>query len=358
MSSLPSCLLVLLLPSLLRTAAAESVRPAVTTWVPHTFAARVTDHSVCRKATNPAAAVSMLWPDTSQNVSQEIISYYEAGSQYPHFRLFGEGSTFTRPDPSEITLKLINMGPGTTGTRSVHTFGCNLGNTQIHYGSHCAPEKGPLEGLTDLIDLHFLIHQECIAKQLREPKCRTETVLDQFRAALITIATHGVQVVADNPLVSFLPQWLELNPDLKVMMTLRNPEEWALSRIHHNRSHLTRCKNKAQQSASHLFYLDCMQVGCASLNANTRRHGIRKRQSHNTKGAGCLNQQGGDAEARNAADGYPLQGCDRHGARGELARAVPIRLRPTECRGARPVGGGDARHIHPCLGAIARLQRA
>eukprot|EP00958_Prasinococcus_capsulatus_P002368 scaffold207_cov409-Prasinococcus_capsulatus_cf.AAC.73 len=151
------------------------------------------------------------------------------------------------------------MGPGTTATRSVWHFGCDMGYSQMHYNQACnvSPEQKAL--LDELIDLHFLVHQECIGKQLREPKCRSQTVLDQFRSVLIKLATSGVQGLADDPLVSFLPQWLELKPDLKVMMTLRDPEEWAVSRIEHKWDELTRCKDRDKKSASLLFYLDCMQ---------------------------------------------------------------------------------------------------
>lgn len=45
----------------------------------------------------------------------DILADFEEGKEYPHFRLFEEGSGLTPPDPSEITLGLLNMGPGTTG---------------------------------------------------------------------------------------------------------------------------------------------------------------------------------------------------------------------------------------------------
>eukprot|EP00958_Prasinococcus_capsulatus_P002325 scaffold207_cov409-Prasinococcus_capsulatus_cf.AAC.30 len=144
-----------------------------------------------------------------------------------------------------------------------------MGYKQLHYTKSCNATPEQIAIQNEIMDLHFLVHQECIGQQLREPRCRSETVLDQFRIALIKLATSGVQVMADNPLVSFLPQWLELKPDLKVMMTLRDPEEWAVSRIDHDWSHLTRCKDRDRQSSSHLFYLDCMQGMLSNDHAHT-----------------------------------------------------------------------------------------
>eukprot|EP00958_Prasinococcus_capsulatus_P002369 scaffold207_cov409-Prasinococcus_capsulatus_cf.AAC.74 len=44
---------VLALLAALETVAAQAVRPAVTTWTANTFAARITEHSVCHKALEP-----------------------------------------------------------------------------------------------------------------------------------------------------------------------------------------------------------------------------------------------------------------------------------------------------------------
>jgi len=254
----------LLLLLILAVRGQEGLPPAVTTWSKGTFAARISKHSSCYKALDPAADVSKLWPGAQRAVAEGILADYEEGSKYPFFRVFGNGSRFVRPEPSEITLRVINAGPGTTGTRSIHGMGCAAGYKQVHYDRICNLD-GEQKAATDhLLRMHVKM-RECSRHAAdgggvqKTPECLTATVLDEFREALIRAATSGVEVIADNPYNNFLPQWLEINPDLKVMMSLRNPEDWAVSRVKHRWDRLVRCRDGTKRSATYMNYLDCMQ---------------------------------------------------------------------------------------------------
>mmetsp|Transcript_3985 Transcript_3985/g.14166 ORF Transcript_3985/g.14166 Transcript_3985/m.14166 type:complete len:201 (-) Transcript_3985:384-986(-) len=94
---------------------------------------------------------------------------------------------------------------------------------------------------------------------MKTSECLTATVLDDFRQAMIAVATSGVEVIADNPYTNLLPQWLEISPDLKVLLSLRDPEAWAVSRARHKKDRLVRCKDGTKRSATYMNYLDCMQ---------------------------------------------------------------------------------------------------
>eukprot|EP00958_Prasinococcus_capsulatus_P002359 scaffold207_cov409-Prasinococcus_capsulatus_cf.AAC.64 len=121
----------LLLLLILAVRGQEGLPPAVTTWSKGTFAARISKHSSCYKALDPAAGdsdslahadVSKLWPGAQRAVAEGILADYEEGSKYPFFRVFGNGSRFVRPEPSEITLRVINAGPGTTGIDTLRVY--------------------------------------------------------------------------------------------------------------------------------------------------------------------------------------------------------------------------------------------
>ena len=125
--------------------------------------------------------------------------------------------------PRNITLKSLNVGPGTTGTRTVNTVVCqDLSVATIHWYSVCNNHTADLTVQRWASRLYKCTYQ-------RRAKCPSSELLLAYPNVLGTILTQ-FEYASDFPIGEMLSDILPYVPNLSVLMTVRDPDEWALRR--------------------------------------------------------------------------------------------------------------------------------
>ena len=117
----------------------------------------------------------------------------------------------------EITLKVVNIGAGTTGTRDLARLICKeFGLKTLHYTAVCnTPYHGVAEQFSPL-RLYFDIKA-------------SDFLRFYYKEVLLEVLTQ-YELLTDDPLAQLLPDILLAVPDVSILATLRDPLSWARRR--------------------------------------------------------------------------------------------------------------------------------
>ena len=154
---------------------------------------------------------------------------------------------FTNEDPPSLystlprKLSLINAGAGSTGTSEIYEIMCNgLHVRAFHSPWHCGVKK--LDDLTIMFgrvhDIHLdritQARAEALLRRLSAGKVKNRNphvLLERFYKERIVQLSH-VFFVTDSPVAEVLHELLLLSKQNSgLMLTLREPHDWAIKRI-------------------------------------------------------------------------------------------------------------------------------
>lgn len=169
--------------------------------------------------------------DKNQQASQ-LLNNTEAWKDF----LFNAAYSNTLIDSKK--LKLINAGAGGTGTRTIHSMFCEMKIPSIHYQTPC---NGPnYLGLMLLekeinccVKLHGR-HKKC-ELSTNETECHPKVVLQNISNTINTVIENFV-FASDAPFVWWLPEVVKKVPNVRFLLTLREPKRWVAKR-QGNRDH-------------------------------------------------------------------------------------------------------------------------
>ncbi|KAJ8607415.1 hypothetical protein CTAYLR_009977 [Chrysophaeum taylorii] len=177
------------------------------------------------------------------------------------------------------TLRAVDFSPGTTATHLVHDMACRVGLVSCHFHTCCnasprvhdlqralLAQYGHLSACALGSALVPAANPLCYAPEEKACPPPHETLAD-IQRLLSELATSGLQVASDVPYAYFFPQLLELVPDLIVLVTARNPREWAQRRIeeHNSEMECTDASLGATDTPSYFNLLDCLG-GSSAIN--------------------------------------------------------------------------------------------
>jgi len=100
--------------------------------------------------------------------------------------------------------------------------------------------------------------KSCVSRALEADACRIVNIRAKLRIMLRGVAAAGIHALSDAPYVYLLPQLLELAPRVEVAMSMRDPLEWAKSRLTNHGYDLI-CTNRSSTHANQSDYalLEC-----------------------------------------------------------------------------------------------------
>lgn len=124
-------------------------------------------------------------------------------------------------------MKLIDVGFGTTGTRTIHKYlrerfeGVTCHGINCEAGIRC--ELGELYQIT--------LKNQCVEKRIKESQCESHTLIEQFQESLIKSLELQIVAVSDTPYGYFISEYLQLVPSYQIIHSVRDPYTWVLQRL-------------------------------------------------------------------------------------------------------------------------------
>ena len=128
-------------------------------------------------------------------------------------------------EPADIKLRAVNIGSGTSGTRSINELVCcHFSLATIHWTSSCNDRKTPgyAKAFMSLI-------MSC-TKDQNSANCESWKILALYGKALYEILTT-YEFASDFPIAESFPDLLHFVPDMSVIYSVRHPSSWVKSRI-------------------------------------------------------------------------------------------------------------------------------
>jgi hypothetical protein len=169
------------------------------------------------------------------------------------------------PLRTPTSVRYVNVGLGTTATRSIHTQYCDLASKPAcHYYQCCNLHDGNKTGIRLNLETMLTVHwnaQECVNSKLETEECRVDVVIAAFRLALKRTFTSGVDVLGDSPYPYLLQDILDLAPNVSFSMTLRDPTAWAVSRVRDHGNDVICKPRRGQEQRSCYDILSCCNEG-------------------------------------------------------------------------------------------------
>jgi hypothetical protein len=134
--------------------------------------------------------------------------------------------SFLPLERSKITLRAINIGTGTTGTRSINQRICQLFKVKtIHYDKECNTPHLPSEKTTIPVQQWIVNLVHCSTRP-----CFSTHFLISYPHILTRILTQ-YEFVSDFPMGEILTDLVFFVPNLIVISSLRDPRIWARRRL-------------------------------------------------------------------------------------------------------------------------------
>ena len=129
--------------------------------------------------------------------------------------------TYGSAEGKSSRLKLVNIGSGTTGTTFVFKIACKALHLKgFHWKWNCSgASHNPLAIWWDYLEY-------CIPS---ESRCKSKAVLDMLDYEALRVFNE-VQFLMDSPLDVIHFDYAAYMKDALVLLTIRDPEEWALKR--------------------------------------------------------------------------------------------------------------------------------
>lgn len=160
-----------------------------------------------------------------------------------------------KPHPSP-SLVAVNVGFGSTGTRSVYETNLELYGLGCHW-HNCLPgdTKNPLPA-------HFDMIRTCMKEPENgkngENPCSTKTWMNKLTEILHSIAGGGIHTLSDDPMPYLFSELRHLLPGVLMQHSVRDPFLWTLKRMSdHPRGDLMCAEHTASPNPFHI--LECMQ---------------------------------------------------------------------------------------------------
>lgn len=160
------------------------------------------------------------------------------------------------------TLKVVNAGLGKTGTHAFHQEMCAAGLKSVHWNLVCnGVPHAAVEANLRILRLYTVL-KKCAAGEYERThdSCNAQTYVEKMRRDLTELLSSGVEALSDSPYTDYVPFMLQLVPRLRVVQTLRDPEDYAQRRLHWISGTDTLCKDPWASGGG--SYWDTM--GCLS----------------------------------------------------------------------------------------------
>lgn len=158
-------------------------------------------------------------------------------------------------------LKVINCGGGSTGTNDITELLSTHGLVpSLHY-RRVVIDKNLTSETIELSPKTQHILQYCAQNQKNEPKCLVRALLQRISKYVDFIASTYA-TVSDTPISWLCPEFLTRVPHLRVLLTVRDPQEWTRYRLRNN-GHDVICKPKFWSHINVMHPFDL--VGCLQL---------------------------------------------------------------------------------------------
>mmetsp|Transcript_24533 Transcript_24533/g.36108 ORF Transcript_24533/g.36108 Transcript_24533/m.36108 type:complete len:198 (+) Transcript_24533:70-663(+) len=156
---------------------------------------------------------------------------------------------------SHISLKYINTGAGTTGTRSIHSLFCNyLQLKALHFSDSCNSDASNRNKL-----LTWYNHLTKCAVN-KKNQCTCDQALNSLTPRLDSILTT-FEAISDTPVDMLFPEIYSSANTVSVVATLRDPIAWARRRLEQHPNTLICRPELWQASVLHPFdVVGCLQA--------------------------------------------------------------------------------------------------
>lgn len=172
-----------------------------------------------------------------------------------------------------IKFKSMNIGSGTTGTRSINELLCNeFSLTTLHWIGSCNTDFPP-----SYPEFFFQSLISCINGQ-KANKCETWIYMNMYTKTLEILLTR-YDFGSDFPIAEMFPDILHYVPQLSVLYTLRDPNSWAHSRIDdHGNTPICHPSLWDNSAVLHPFdMMGCLSTGKYVNNVLLQLHGLQKK---------------------------------------------------------------------------------
>lgn len=130
-----------------------------------------------------------------------------------------------------IKVKIINAGAGTTGSSTVHQLLCKSGFNAIHFYGDC---NGAWV-FDDTVNT-FKALGNCAVQKKNEDNFFCNSTLLQESIIFSTSNALRYEAIGDTPMQWFAPMIASWVPDLAIVLTVRDPNEWVAKRRHFHSS--------------------------------------------------------------------------------------------------------------------------
>jgi hypothetical protein len=150
-----------------------------------------------------------------------------------------------------VTLKIVNVGEGTTGTHWPYQVACEAGIPSCHYKVCCHVNKDAQNVQKHLIELYNRMKAHDFGPN--------GDIYDEILETITKMATNGVVFISDVPMGFILPELLQLIPDVHVLHTLREPEIWARKRYQEHQGKDIICSEETVRNGSVISYFSMLQ---------------------------------------------------------------------------------------------------
>mmetsp|Transcript_20332 Transcript_20332/g.65501 ORF Transcript_20332/g.65501 Transcript_20332/m.65501 type:complete len:295 (-) Transcript_20332:237-1121(-) len=130
-------------------------------------------------------------------------------------------------DPSTLTVKVLNAGFGTTGTRDLHWMVAARNVSAIHNVVAHSPQ-GKRHSM-EMVRLSTAFQAAHEALQACSGDCGGDEAL-KVRSALRDVLASGAVYLSDSPYSEYVAEIVTAIPSIKVVQTLRDPLDWASRR--------------------------------------------------------------------------------------------------------------------------------
>mmetsp|Transcript_18826 Transcript_18826/g.31524 ORF Transcript_18826/g.31524 Transcript_18826/m.31524 type:complete len:323 (-) Transcript_18826:294-1262(-) len=134
---------------------------------------------------------------------------------------------------SDLKVKIINAGAGTTGSSTVHGLLCNDFKNSIHFYGDCAGE----DVFGDTVLTFRKLGQCAIQQKTSDNFFCNSTLLRQNLVSSTTNALLRFEAVGDTPMQWFAAMISSWVPELAIIITVRDPDDWVAKRRHFHSSH-------------------------------------------------------------------------------------------------------------------------
>ena len=152
---------------------------------------------------------------------------------------------------AKSTLTVINVGFGTTGTRSVKDF------NNRNYGHGCHHKCSPV----DLVGIFESVWVCAMGELDRDPdkveKCSSQEFLKKLKEIMQAFVKQDIHHFGDAPAPFLFAEWRRLVPNAQIQHSVRNPLLWHLKRIAEHRGELMCAKHTNSSNPFHI--MECIE---------------------------------------------------------------------------------------------------